>query len=346
MLFGSGSASLSGLFATHPPLTERIRRIDPSFDPAQLKQARSSPGFSPQAESAVQEFAAGTPPRTAASAPQTMAVDAAALHGSIGNPGAEHVGYAARILKGIPASLREATHRPGPAACLVLGLMLGEKNQDRAVQLKLVERGLGREASEAADRLGREARELGGAYRLPLVDLAFGSLRHLAPEQVGRLQHLLQELAANDGRLEFFEFILARMVQTHLVDRLQPSRGDGNAGLGARKPEALTLLAALASAGDPDPKQAAAALQAGAAAAGIDASGTAPRLDLLKLDGALVQLDDLRPRDKARLVTGLVTTVAFDGRVTVEESEMLRAVCDTLHVPVPPLGAPDQAPRE
>ena len=30
MLFGTGSR-LSGLFATHPPLSERIRALDPSF---------------------------------------------------------------------------------------------------------------------------------------------------------------------------------------------------------------------------------------------------------------------------------------------------------------------------
>ena len=31
MLFGSGS-KLSGMFATHPPLTERIQALDPNFN--------------------------------------------------------------------------------------------------------------------------------------------------------------------------------------------------------------------------------------------------------------------------------------------------------------------------
>ena len=37
MLFGSGT-SLTSLFATHPPLTDRIRVLDPSFDQAKLEQ--------------------------------------------------------------------------------------------------------------------------------------------------------------------------------------------------------------------------------------------------------------------------------------------------------------------
>ena len=37
MLFGQGTA-FSGLFATHPPLVERIRRLEPTFDARQLQQ--------------------------------------------------------------------------------------------------------------------------------------------------------------------------------------------------------------------------------------------------------------------------------------------------------------------
>jgi len=333
MLFGSGSASLAGLFATHPPLVERIRRIDPSFD-----QELAARKFETAASGAVPEAAAGFA-SGGASGPPPLPVNAAALHGTIGNPGAGHVRYASRILGGLPDSLREATGRPGSAAALVAGLMLGSGQSDRTAQLKLVDGALGAEGAAAADRLGREAQALGAAYRLPLVNLAFGALRRLAPEQILGLQDLLQRLAAADGRLDFFEFILARMVQTHLVDRLQPGSSEGSAALTGRRAEALLLLSAVAAVGEQDPGRAAEALAAGARAAGVDGAGASPRLDLIGLDAALVRLDALKPRDKSRLVQGLVATIAFDGTVTLEEGELLRAVCDTLHVPMPPLGA-------
>jgi hypothetical protein len=58
-----------------------------------------------------------------------------------------------------------------------------------------------------------------------------------------------------------------------------------------------------------------------------------------RLDRALTRLDRLQPAAKAKLVTGLVRTISHDMRMTVAESELLRAVCAVLHCPLPPLYA-------
>ena len=58
-----------------------------------------------------------------------------------------------------------------------------------------------------------------------------------------------------------------------------------------------------------------------------------------KLDAALTRLDRLQPAVKGVLVQALVTTVAHDQRMTVPESELLRAFCAVLHCPLPPLYA-------
>ena len=58
-----------------------------------------------------------------------------------------------------------------------------------------------------------------------------------------------------------------------------------------------------------------------------------------KLDQALTRIDRLQPAVKAELVKALVTTIAHDRRMTVPESELLRAICAVLHCPLPPLYA-------
>jgi hypothetical protein len=54
------------------------------------------------------------------------------------------------------------------------------------------------------------------------------------------------------------------------------------------------------------------------------------------LDGALDHLDQLRPADKQRLVGALATIVTHDGTLELAEAELLRAICGSLHCPLPP----------
>jgi hypothetical protein len=56
-----------------------------------------------------------------------------------------------------------------------------------------------------------------------------------------------------------------------------------------------------------------------------------------RLDEALTRIDRLQPDAKNRLVQALAATISHDARMTVAESELLRAICATLHCPLPPL---------
>jgi hypothetical protein len=58
-----------------------------------------------------------------------------------------------------------------------------------------------------------------------------------------------------------------------------------------------------------------------------------------RLDQALTRIDRLQPQAKSQLVQALALTISSDQRMTVPESELLRAVCAVLHCPLPPLYA-------
>ena len=55
------------------------------------------------------------------------------------------------------------------------------------------------------------------------------------------------------------------------------------------------------------------------------------------LDRALKCLDRLASAGKEQLVEALVKTIALDQQLTVEESELLRVVCASIHCTLPPL---------
>jgi hypothetical protein len=57
-----------------------------------------------------------------------------------------------------------------------------------------------------------------------------------------------------------------------------------------------------------------------------------PRL----LDTALLRLDQLHPMAKQALLEAMLTAVAYDGQVMVQELELLRVFSACLHCPLPP----------
>jgi len=61
-----------------------------------------------------------------------------------------------------------------------------------------------------------------------------------------------------------------------------------------------------------------------------------------RLDHALNRIDRLVPAGKELLVQALVRTISHDLRMTVAESELLRAICAAVHCPLPPLHAAAQ----
>ncbi|MGB7987990.1 MAG: hypothetical protein WCF44_01250, partial [Candidatus Methylophosphatis roskildensis] len=59
--------------------------------------------------------------------------------------------------------------------------------------------------------------------------------------------------------------------------------------------------------------------------------------DAIALRRALEQLLFLTPMDKPLLLRAAVAAVSFDGSVSPRENLLLRALCATLDVPLPPL---------
>ena len=60
-------------------------------------------------------------------------------------------------------------------------------------------------------------------------------------------------------------------------------------------------------------------------------------LDLQALDRALNDLDAAAPPLKRQILAACAACIGADGRVTLEEGELLRAIADSLGCPFPPL---------
>ena len=346
MLFGAGAKSLISLMATHPPIVERIRAIDPRFQAEELERLRAE-------EAAIAEMAAehDTLPDALSSMARglsgplpeaAIAITPAGVSGGVGTLTPEHLRYAARLLSATPETVRNAAASPYGAGALIFALLLSKDDLLREKQLALIDKTLGETHGMPVRRLYAEAASLGPEFRLPLIDLSFPALRQCDERMRRRVHEVIDALISADQRIDPFEFALSRIARGHLVDAGRP-RATGPLrrapALARHIEEVRVLLSIMASLGHEDPVAARNAYDAGMhRLLGSQWPDYAPREPWAEAaDRALEILDRVAMSGKRQLIEALVTTLSHDGRVTVEEGEILRAICETIHCPLPPL---------
>ncbi len=346
MLFARGMGYQ--MFATHPPLEERIRAIDPGFQTDEFKTIAERLKHESQARQAEAETAAEAAPERARG-PGGLPLNPDQLAEQIGQPGLNQVFLAAALAAAIPRPLERAAHSDQWARETICYLLLSDDAEVRERQLLMIAQALGSDAEAQVRALREAAPALEPTQRLPLMEMAFPALRRRPARELVGLMKLMDQLIHADGRIDVFEYALARLTGSQIEDVLNPSRAraSGSDTL-ARHPDAVRdLLLILARHGHPDdPEASRMAWQQGVKAALDVGSAEAPAIDSWpdRLDAALKTLDRLKAVEKQRLVAAMARVVMHDGRVEPAEMELLRAVCGVLHVPLPLLEQPAEAP--
>jgi Zn-dependent protease with chaperone function len=347
MLFGSGSR-LFGLFATHPPLGERIRALDPSFDEqdyprvdAMAEQPRS---VSPAADA----LTAGI---TTALAGDNKMVLPESIAESVGRPAVEHVEYARQIRESIPENLYDAAHSTSRAYLLTLALILDRSGTHVERQFALVEERMGEERTRLVRGYYRELQESGEEFRLPLLEISFPALKLRPAAQLGFLIELASRLIEIDGRVDLYEYCFYRILTTNLGQSVDPTarRTKGRAPKRELRQAAVNILAIVADHGHDDAAQGQEAFAAGADVLGEWARGVEiePRREYTVdiLNHSLDILQKLNNKGRHKLLRAVSEVADHDQRLTVGEAELIRVICATLDCPLPPILV-NKLPRE
>ncbi|AMJ55959.1 MULTISPECIES: M48 family metallopeptidase [Stenotrophomonas] len=346
MLFGEG-LRLSPWFATHPPLVERIQRLEPWFRAEQLQTLRGG-WYSAPPDGLAEDRTLGLAGHDALSvdallpgASQAVRVDPAQVAAQVGTPADDDYQQAVHLAGSLPPPLRALAGDRGSAQPLLLAMLLDADASVAAQQREAVRRALGEPMASSVQSLATgPLRELHAALRLPLAALAFPTLRSLPRPQLDAFMRCIDALTHADGRISLFEYCLSRLLLVQVQAALDPSR---HLHFGRRKTtsvqkEFATLLAVVARAGNPGDEGAARR----AYLAGLqrilpqDHLPYAPPANgVLALDAVWAPLDSMDPLAKQLLVEAVTATVSHNQRVNVAEAELLRTICATLHCPLP-----------
>lgn len=345
------SSSLLGLMATHPPLPERIRRIDASFTGdfpretpfAPLDAAPGAAGVSGLAGAVAADPAASPSPPSLPQFSSRARVDRQAVLASIGAPQKAHMDYAARMMAAVPSVVMTAAHEPSGSRAIVYALLLAQDGRVRSVQMERLTRHADPEVYQETMRLAESVGALPRELRLPLVDIALASLTTLSPAQYRAFRDNIRHLTEADDKIDLFEYALQHVLVRHLDPALlgvKPKRTQFYS-LRPLLSDVETLLSSLVHWGSDNSEGACRAFAAATARLGEDGRGLTPhppdQCGLRSVDAALSKLAQAAPPIKKRIVDACVVCVAADGRVTAEEAELLRIVADALGCPIPPL---------
>lgn len=343
MLFGDG-VGFSGLFATHPPLLERIQALEPQFRPENLAALQQRWIANPPngMEEDLQLGLVATGNARLPSEDATFAVTPPMVVAQVAHPAADDYRRADAIAETIPAAVRALAGRRDEVMPLLLALLLDDDRRLQALQREEIAARLGMAMAEHAKEIrAQHLADLHPALRMPLASVAFPELRLRPRPELDVFLDTVHAIVNTDGRVSLFEYCLGRLLQVQLRESLDPSRHArfGRSKLSDVRSDIATMLCVVAQCGQEGAEAAQRAYLAGIQR--VLPSEHLPYLPrkqgALALDTVWQPLDALDPLGKQALVEGLVATVGHDGTVTVAEAELLRTICAALHCPLPPM---------
>ncbi len=325
LFLGAPKATLAeGLLATHPPISERLRRIYGHnvelLDAPELPQAWPQPAETlPDIPYVAAGFGNAAPPPPASWL-------------AFGN----HAGQqAATLAPELDAALRQ----PYSACALVYALLLGDTERD--AQLALLERDAPAQAP-LVPQLAAALERLPKSARLPLLDLAMPALKQLPQAARGALLETADRLIAADRKMSLPEFVL----QSILARRLAPHAGRATpvrfAKLTALREDCIVLRSLVAHVASAALARPASALFAAGAAAcpdlGLSAADlqAVAALDFRRVSSALDDAQQLAPLTKPALIKMLLAAIGDAAPVPLAVADLLRAICGAIDSPIPP----------
>lgn len=331
------SGFLSSVFATHPPLTERIKRIDPRWD-GRYPLATDSPPLADEPADGEEDKRAQTLAKMmAASAVLDEAMNNVNRVGQLGD---QQLQYARALLEKIPVEILESVRDPYDVRAAVYALIIDAKAQTREDQLAHLQQHGDLGIYELTKKLLPQIDALNATCRLPVVDLSLPALRAMSIEQYRLFKNNLAALMNMDSKIDLFEWVLHKILTRHLdavFVKPKPKRAKYSTLIEVQE-HCEILFSALAHAGHSDSQSTMAAIAAARQEAGLQFIEIQSReaMTLSRLNTAIDQLALLKPLSKPKLLKACLACVTADGRVVPKEMELMRAISDSLDCPMPP----------
>ncbi|MDA0230365.1 MAG: M48 family metallopeptidase [Proteobacteria bacterium] len=340
-LFAQGvSGILQSLFATHPSLSARIRRIDPGwggkFFKIDISESRSG-----EKKGIERMYGArgGRVKKTATIVASATMEDFALAIDQIGNPRQDTIEHARNLIDALPVSVVNAAGESYGAPAVIYSLMLDSDRLIRERQFTHLTEHAEPDVVALTRTFMAEMAGLDITYRSTLIIMAVPGLKQLSVDQYRVFRKNLTALIETDAEVDMLEWVLRKILFSHLEEHFSGPmrRKSPTYRLDRYCKEVALILSALAHAGH----QARVDIEEAFTAASEKLSNSEislvekNQISLAALDRALDRLTRLAPEDKPRLLKACAASVLNDQIILPVELKLLRAFSGVLDCPMP-----------
>ncbi|EGQ9158804.1 M48 family metallopeptidase [Vibrio parahaemolyticus] len=313
MMFGQSKLSgFSGLFATHPPLDERIRRIEPNWDGsyAQHSHAQNTAFGNEQ----VSGFAVGGGSPASQSA----------------SPSEQLSETGQQLISQLPPELVDIAREPYSARFIAFALIFDGSDIQREMIKSYVP------LASQSTLLPWLDYDLPLHLRFPLLELALPALKSLSEAQKISLCKVLRELSETDNQYSLAEWCVINLLEKQLLASFGFIKQHKT--LKQLEESVFWLLRELAWVSHSQADKAQRAYHCALAQLGFPEVKLEPANSNWHLSRAALELLlQLKPKDRRIFVKACRLAIESDGEITVAEGELYRVIACFLEVPEPPL---------
>ncbi|MCW9048056.1 MAG: M48 family metallopeptidase [Gammaproteobacteria bacterium] len=337
--------------ATHPPLLDRIKRIDPTYV-ARIKArdlnkkynkktdndtdiTTASGGISASENSvlgSVMNFSEVINPE---------AVTSSELLDTAGNIDEPHIEFAVEIHNSFSDDLMQSIHLLETAKMIVLNLILVRMNFDEGI--KFLRRYVNENELGVIDRFNKEITVLENFQRLPLFELLLPTLKQMEDAEKTDFLILCEKLIKSDKRYTLFEFVLLSMLKKNLSPDSGKDIKIKYYSYKSVDKELQLIFSVMAHSSQSEESMRIQSYNKVSQGFSMNAAGGNLKLldfkDITpaKLTIAFQRLSQLSPILKRNVLESSADIAMHDGQLKYAEAELLRAIGDLLNCPLPPL---------
>lgn len=322
-------SGLVSLFATHPPLKERILKVEPDWDGKFIARIHS--------KSAKQSLSAKEKAKTPQKVDDFIK--------SVGHVGAAAILAAQDVHTQIGNYLERVRQSVDSARGALLGLMIvisdSENDSEQFLEVK----------KQMSDAIYQKTRTWVPQLRAMNIEQRFAVLNVALPVAAGEdlsgfsyFIRLMRELANRDNRIQFQEFALLRAISVFAKERISPRMNLKVSTIAPKQMEMplCVLLSAIAYTTGQDKVAQVAAFREGARKCNrylLREALLLPKetVTFEALDMALDLFANLPNPKKKVIFEGTLAVVLADKKITQDELTLIRTIAMSLGLPMPPL---------
>ncbi|HCM0881217.1 TPA: M48 family metallopeptidase [Vibrio parahaemolyticus] len=313
MMFGQSKLSgFSSLFATHPPLDERIRRIEPNWDGSYAQHSHAQNTAFDNEQVSGFAVSGGSPASQSASPSEQLS----------------ETGQ--QLICQLPPELVDIAREPYSARFIAFALIFDGSDIQREMIKSYVPL-----ASQSTLLLWLDY-DLPLHLRFPLLELALPALKSLSEAQKISLCKVLRELSETDNQYSLAEWCVINLLEKQLLASFGFIKQHKT--LKQLEESVFWLLRELAWVSHSQADKAQRAYHCALAHLGFPEVKLEPANSNWHLSRAALELLlQLKPKDRRMFVKACRIAIESDGEITVAEGELYRVIACFLEVPEPPL---------